>query len=412
VTTTEAETGAGRHTAELRRGWKVVLAAMVGVGFGSTGLPFYTIGLFVRPLGQAFGWTRAEVSASALCLHAGMIVSAPIVGRLADRFGARKVGLASLIGLAIGFAGLTQISKPLLSLYIGWLALSLLASGTTPMVWTRATNGWFDKRRGLALGLTLVGTGLAAVLGPITVGHVIASSGWRAGFLTLAAATALIAWPVVFALFREAPPEVQAERSLGIASLTMRQAVRTSRFWRSGIGFFLISSGVASLIVHLTPFLVDHGSTAVQAAHLAGMLGLAIIFGRIIVGLLVDRFHAPFVALVFLSLSALAALCLAAGIIGPAIALLGLAAGAEVDLLAYLTSRYYGLKAYGEIYGWQLSFFSLGAGVGPILMGAAHDRLGDYQTGLYVVASLILAGALLIGSLGRFPDVVRPAEQA
>lgn len=386
---------------ELRNGWRILLACMVGVGFGATGLPFYTLGLFLKPLAAEFGWSAGAAAGAALCLQAGLIATAPFVGRLVDRFGARRVGLLSTVGLATGFAGLTLVGGPVVTLYGGWLALALLASGTTPVVWTRVVNAWFDRRRGLALGLTLAGTGLAASLGPVLIGQVIAAHGWRAGYWTLAAATLVGALPLLAVLLRDAPPvgsAVAAVRGEALAA-----ALRSRRFWQSAAGFLLVGGGIAALIVHLVPVIIEQGAPPGRAASLAGLLGISIIVGRIAMGSLADRFHAPLVGFVFLLLPAVGVALLVNQQPVLAILAIGLSAGAEVDLLAYLTARYFGLRAYGQIYGWQLSVFSLGAGLGPVLLGAARDHWAAYPPGLWICAAVVVAGAMLIGALGRFP---------
>jgi MFS family permease len=384
----------------LARHWQVVVAAMVGVGFGATGFAFYTLGLFVRPLSQAFGWSRGQISVAALCLQGGLIVTAPFVGLLVDRFGARTIALVSMVGLSLAFAGLAWINGNIFSLYLGWVVLAVLASGTTPVVWTRAITQTFVRQRGLALGLSLAGTGLAAVIGPLVLGPVIIDHGWRGGYLALAAATLVIAVPLVTIFLRDAPrnPSGQASPPGGA---TLEQALTTAWFWRSGLAFFLIAGGISALIVHLAPMLADSGLPPRQAAGIAGSLGLAIIAGRIGVGLLVDRFPAAYVGMLFLLLPAAACILLNRGVAIPATLLIGLAAGAEVDLLAFLTSRRFGLAAYGRIYGCQLALFSLGAGLAPILMGAAHDRFGSYGGALNIDAVVILIGAVLVGTLRR-----------
>ncbi len=396
---------------ELRRGWAVILAAMAGVGFGAMGLPFYTMGLFVKPLTTEFGWSRGEVSAANLCLQGGLIVAAPLAGLLTDRAGVRKVGITSMIALALALAALTAITSNVLTLYAGWIVLALVGGGTTPTVWTRAVNSWFSRRRGLALGLSLAGTGLAAVAGPILIGQLIADHGWRAGYLGMAAATLLLPLPIVFLFLREKPAAEAADGAALAprAGMSLGQAARTARFWQTGAAFFLVAGAIAAVIIHMVPMLIDRGAEPAAAARMMANLGLAIIVGRICVGLLVDRFHAPYVGLAFLLLPALACLLLIQGYALAPILLVGLAAGAEVDLLAYLTSRYYGLRAYGQIYGWQLAFFSLGAGIGPIVMGAAQDRAGSYDPALYACAAAMVVGALLLGTLGRFPQA-EPAD--
>lgn len=393
---------------ELGRGWKILLVCMIGVGFGATGLPFYTMGLFMKPLSAEFGWSAATVAGAAMCLQAGLIVTAPFVGKVVDRFGARRVALLSLAGLAAGFVALTQMRGTVTALYASWLVLALVACGTTPVVWTRTVNAWFERSRGLALGLTLAGTGVAAILGPILIGGVIAAHGWRAGYWTMAAAVLLGALPLVALLLREAP--IQAVSTVTTATRNLGAALRTRQFWQCAAGFLLAGGAIAALIVHLVPSMVDGGLAPARAAALAGLLGVSIIVGRLALGFLADRFHAPYVGFAFLLLPVLGVYLLIQGQPVLAILAIGLAAGAEVDLLAYLTARYFGLAAYGEIYGWQLSAFSLGAGLGPLLLGAARDHWGAYAPGLTICAGLIVVGAALIAALGRFPIVEPSAE--
>lgn len=120
--------------AEFRRDWQSVAAAGIGVCAGVTGLPFYSIGLFVKPLTAEFGWSRGAVSGAALCLQAGIVLSAPLIGRLIDRAGTRRVAITSLIALAISFALLPLLGPSLPLFYAAWLALSLVGCGTTPVV--------------------------------------------------------------------------------------------------------------------------------------------------------------------------------------------------------------------------------------------------------------------------------------
>jgi predicted MFS family arabinose efflux permease len=403
--------------AELTRGWRVVLAGVCGIGLGGTGLPFFTIGLFIRPLSQAFGWNRAETSAVSLFQQGGLMVMAPVIGFLADRYGAKRLAPVSLIGLAGAFALLALIGQSLPGLYAGWFLLSVLASGSAPVVWSRTLNGWFDASRGLALGIAMAGAGLAAVLGPPILMPIIAHHGWRMGFLAASGLTLLAVPPVVLLLRSQETRIGHPARRIEASGTSLKEAMRSVKFWQSAIGFFLIGAAVSALIVHLSPLLVDRGVSPLRAGALVGGLGFAVIAGRVGVGVLADRYHAPYVAFGFLSLAALGALALAGGHAVIGIALLGLAAGAEMDLLAFLSSRYYGLKAFGAIYGWQLALFNLGAGVGPIMLGAIHDRTGDYRLGLYLCAVLILLGSAMVAALGPYAkrailQIVPAAESA
>ena len=121
---------------EFRRGWRTLLAASVGNGSGVSGLPFYTFGVFVMPLVAAFGWTRGQVSIAASFLILGTAITAPIIGSIIDRFGARRVGILSMLALSIGYMLLTQLGGSIAVFYVAWLAMSLVGGGTTPVVWT------------------------------------------------------------------------------------------------------------------------------------------------------------------------------------------------------------------------------------------------------------------------------------
>jgi cyanate permease len=150
--------------------------------------------------------------------------------------------------------------------------------------------------------------------------------------------------------------------------------------------------------------LADRGVALADAGRALGMLGFSIIIGRLTIGFLVDRFPARIVGPIYILLPALSCAMLAQGLAPiPAIVLIGLSAGAEVDLLAYLMSRYFGMRHYAKIYGWGLSAFSAGAGTGPIFAGWVHDMSGNYVMALYAFAIMIAVGASLIASLGR-PD--------
>jgi MFS family permease len=393
---------------ELARGWRVVLAGLLGIGLGSTGLPYYAIGQFIRPLNLAFGWTRAEISVVSLSQAGGSLIFAPVMGYLVDRYGAKRLAPVSLALGGVGYALMCLMGHHLLELYLGWFAVCVLSSGSTGVVWARALNAWFDRVRGLALGVALTGSGLVALLAPLVLAPVIAAHGWRAGFLVCGAATGLSALPVWWLLrsqdIKVERPPAQAET----VGLTVRQAIKTRVFWQAVAGFILAGGTVTATILHLTPLLLDRGYSPLQVGAMTGMMGITVIIGRLSLGVLVDRIHAPYVGVAFFGAAAAADLCLIHGWPLAGIALIGLAAGAEIDLLPYLSSRYFGLKAYGAIYGWQLALFSLGASFGPVLMGAVHDHFGDYRPGLYGCVGLIAAGVVLIGTLGRYP----PALQA
>lgn len=398
---------------EFRRGWRLVLAAATGVGLGITGLTFYTLGIFIGPLTQEFGWSRTSLASATILTTLTTLLLGPLVGRMADRFGGRRVGLAGLVGLSAGLAGLSLIGAQLWTFYLAFGIAMVLGAGTLPIVWTRAVNAGFDKARGLALGLTLTGTGVCAILAPPYTQWLIAEHGWRTAYLGQAVMVLALGVPVVWLLFHEGgsrggagPAGTAAPARPGF---TARQARGTRQFWMLGIGFLFASFAVSALIVHLVSILSAGGMDRDTAVWVTSLLGFAIIAGRLGIGVLVDRFYGPAVAFLVLLVAGLACGLLLVGGGGLAVAivavvLIGLAAGAEVDLVAYLASRYFGLRTYGEIYGWQLGFFALGAGLGPMGVGRLYDATGSYTAGLLAAGVGFLVGAALIGLMGRYPE--------
>lgn len=393
---------------EFRRAWTVILAAGIGVGLGTTGLPIYTTGQFILPLQAAFGWSRSEISGGLLSLTIVGVVMAPLVGVLAERLGVRVVAMTAMVGLAVGYCGLTLHGGSIVLYDAGWALLAVLGAGTSPIVWTRAVASWFDRQRGLALGLTLCGTGVVAMVGPGIIGAIIAAHGWQAGFLALAAAQIVIGLPVVFFLFRARETAARSARAEP-DGVVLVQAVRGRRFWQMAAAFFLIAIVVGGMIVHLPAMLADRGLPMAASSRALGLLGVALIAGRLSIGALMDRFPARVVAPVFILLPVLSCLFLLRGIgTVPAVILSGLSAGGEVDLLAYLVSRYFGMLNYARIYGWMLSAFSAGVGLGPVFAGWVHDRSGGYAGALDVFMVLMIVAATLIATLGRAEVAVRP----
>lgn len=387
--------GAARR--EFAVGWPSILAAALAVSVGMTGIGFYSLGLFVQPLQDEYGWSRAAVSGAATFQQFGIFLSAPLVGRLADRIGVRPIAIASYIAAPLMMVALSQAGPSIPAWYTLWLLTSLAGCGTTPAIWARYVSARFDCARGLALGLMLVGSGMAAILAPALLGPFIVANGWRNGVLAMAAITALIGLPVALLSGR-------GEKRVATAASAVRGHFEANRSTYILIAVaILLGALVAGMIVHLVPMLVDAGTPPAQAAQVAATIGFTVLGARIVVGYLFDRFHAPYVACLFLLSPVISALLLwLDGPVIPAALLLGLAAGAEVDMLAYFTSRYARFANYGATYGVILGLFSFGAGCGPLLFGWSVDVTGSYDTILAISAALLLIVVVLIACLGPY----------
>jgi len=402
---------------EFFSGLKPLMGAMIGAGCGLSSISFYTHGAFVVSVSSNTGWSRGDVQLGVSIMILMAIITAPIVGVLVDRFGARRVALISIPLYGLSMGSFYFLSTSLSAYYLAWSIMSVLAAGTLPVTWTRVVNGWFDKHRGIALGITLAGTGFAATLAPIYVTWLITEFGWQKAYLLLALTITLIGFPGVYFLFfesknnnsKESINKEQKETNTQ-QSISFRAAIMSYHFWAIGIALVLAAAAIAGLITNSVPMLIDQGKTLQQAAQYAGLIGLSVISGRLVVGFLVDHFWAPLIAAIFLtapifSIYVFSTAMPSITMVSLAMIVIGLAAGAELDLLAFLVSRYFGLHDYGKLYGALYVFFSIGAGLAPAAFGMAFDYFGNYTLVLKTVAMMSAISGILMLSLGSYPTL-------
>jgi len=401
---------------EFRLGWKVLLASMLGVMCGASPIPFNTIGFFIGPLNAEFGWTFRDISIGITIFGVLASFLAPVFGALADRFGVRPVALSSLVAFALAFASFALTPDSLIGFYGLWVLVGLVGIGSTPVTWSRAVNLWFYRNRGLSLGIMLVGTSLAAMIVPPLTVFAIEHFGWRMAFPFISLLPLLVALPVGLLFFREPtaeerPPELVT--SVGgttrLVGLTLREAMRGYRFWVIFASILLVAFAYGGAHIHMPQMLAAKDIPREQAALVMSGLGLSILFGRIFTGFLLDRFWAPAVTLPILCLPAISCLLLSQDSLTLPLAfiaafLLGFAAGAETDLVAFLAGRYFGMAHYGKIYGTLYMPFGMASAVSPAVYGWVRDTSGSYAPMLQVALFLFIGGAVLLLALGRYPD--------
>lgn len=404
---------------EFRYGWGVVLSAALGIGLGMSPLPFYTIGVFAGPLSREFGWQQGQIMDALPILTLGALVMSPLAGWIADRFGVRRVTLFSVAAFGLSMMAFALGNGSLRLFYFNWFLVAFLGAGTLPITWTRAVNRWFHDRRGLALGVALVATGFFGANAKLYANWLIAEHGWRMAYVGVGLLPILITLPVAWLLFRDVDdPKVAArvaelraggnpDAALKPGGMTLGKAVRDWRFWLLAYSFVPVSFAVGGPIPNLESIAGAKGFARGDAVVLASLVGYSVIFGRLLGGWLIDKFWAPGVAAVMLSLPALACFVLQQPeltypVMAGAIVLLGFAAGVEYDLMAFLVSRYFGMANYAAIYGSLYGFFALGAGLGPAWFGREFSRTHSYAHAFGVAAMLFLAGALPLLLLGRY----------
>ena len=403
------------RTGEFKKGWGTIVASAAGLAFGVATLAVsYSIGVFIGPLNEEFGWSRAQILVVTTVVTLAVAALSPVVGWITDQLGVRRLIIASQLGFGASFFALGLLTYNLWSFYALYFVMAMLGAGTIAVTFAKLITAEFVKHRGLALGLAMSGTGICGFLVPPFAANVVEAFGWRMGFCALGLLPLLICLPLSLRFLHDpiattgdvAAAMSENAGSPGDASLV--QACKNYRFWAMGMLFLLGSSTISSLITNFVPILGDQGYAATQAATIAGSFGIAVIAGRVIVGTLIDRFWAPAVGFVFFMPAAIAIAFLASGSLGTtaivaAILVVGFAAGAEVDLMGYLVARYFGLTHFGKIYAGLYVLFALGPGIIVPLFGRARDIYGVYGPGMYAIAIAMGIAALLLLSLGRYP---------
>jgi predicted MFS family arabinose efflux permease len=405
MTTETARADAG----EWRRGWPVVAAAMIGIGSGP-GL-FQNLSSLFTP-GMAAGvWLVARRDRDGGRVGAGRRAGRAIPGPVGGPGGVRAVITGAMLLLGAAYLGMASITGALWQYQALILCLAISVPGTSSLVYGKLVTARFVRRRGLALALATSGLSLTTLLLPPVVGAVIAGYGWRCGFVALSILVAAIALPLVLLALRRAPAIV-AEGGAAAAQLdgwTGAQARRSPRFWALGGTNMLINIATVGLVTQMVPFGLDKGLGASEAALLLASYGASQLVGRFGIGILVDHLPAPPLAAGAAALSAagFAALLLldapGFGVLMALVFLAGLMNGAENDLMPFLVSRLFGLKAYGEIYGSLILLGLLGTAGGIVGWGRLHDATGDYGLALAVSTAGMLLAAGLFLSLGRLP---------
>ncbi|WP_369371208.1 MFS transporter [Promicromonospora sp. Populi] len=392
---------------ELRTGWPSLVFATIGAGVGLSALN-YILGPLVVPLQEEFGWGRGQISLANLWSALGLAVALPFLGRILDRFGVRRVALVSL-PLFVAAVLLLGSATSSLSMFLVLYGLAgILGAGTAAVTYSKAIVERFDASRGLALGIMAGGLGAAGLLLPPIIGAVTASSGWRSAYVVMGAIAFLPLLLLLVPRLLDRPgASAKAGNSSSLPGLTVPQALRRVEFWTLCGVFLVLGWALLTMVPHFVPMLIDAGVDPVQAALLSALVGVGTVISRPIIGWLFDRVYATYVAVPLFLVAALG--CLLLLWVGPGAAaltavLIGIGFGAEIDLMAYLSSRYFGPRKFGTLYSVIYSCFIVGTALGPVAAGFLFDATESYDIALIIAASLLAVGAVVLLILPRFPE--------
>jgi len=413
---------AGNARQEWATYWPLVITACVGFSFHS--VTTYSLGLFIQPLSSEFGWSRAQVSAGLSIAAMLAIPVSPLVGWMIDKWGSRRLALPGLVATSLSIAAFSFASGSVTQWLALWTIYAIFSMGIKATMWTAAVSSVFSASRGLALAITLSGTPIAQILAPPLTRWLVDNHGWQAAYVWLGIGWGFPALVLsIFFLFDARDVHRKAEKTSGVvakvelAGLTIGEAVRNWPLIRVAIASLIIMTLCIGVIVHQVPILTEAGVSRETAAYLASLAGFAGIFGKIITGHLMDRFHAGKISSLSIALAAVAFGLLLEPLRTPplivvAMVLIGYASGCKLQICTYLTSRYGGMRNFGTIFGVMNSLVAVGAGIGPVLAGAVHDTFGSYSPLIVAGIPASLVAALLLLGLGPYPHWDTPTQSA
>lgn len=402
------------------RGWVTVVVCLLGISTGPAAFGLSSLFLLGGPIGAEFGWSRTAISAAVSVMMLCTAVSLPFMGRLVDRFGVKQILVPSIVIFGLCFLAASMVSSywQFIALYV---AMGTIAVGTNSVPYMRVLTSWFDRRRGLAIGIAGSGTGLGFGYVPLITQELVSHYGWRGGYIGLGLIMLLFTLPMVVFLLHEKPQSLGLHPDGAVSDEavahpvatgdSLSEAMRRRDFWSlitifSGLAFVLYG-----LIPHMVPMLQDRGVPAGLAAGLASAFGWSAFIGRLLIGFLVDRYDARRIAFTFFTLSAIGLALLSAPLpiwaFTVAAIMLGLSLGAEVDMLAYLTSRYFGLKNFAQIFGVMFSAVMVAMSLSPLAFGAVYDYTGSYKSILALGVPLCVLAIVLVLMLRPYGERAR-----
>lgn len=408
--------------ARINPGVVVVLGVLLGL-FCSypTVMGSSSSAVFLKPTASFFGWERSVASLRITVSMLAIGIASPFVGRLIDIYGELKVIRWASIGVLAAFILLATQQGSVTNLIVVSFLAGLCGAGVNVGAYLCTMPKWFDRHLGRSLSFATLGLGAGMVGIPVIAQFLINEFGWRwayvgLGVLTVVAAfasTAIVKSQGIGPIFAS-----QKNASIQAVGVTRGEAFRTARFWCLAISALLVSAAAIGSAVHMVALFSDHQMPGWMILQVPVIFGVGGLCGRFFTGLVVDKVHAGLVAAVTFAAAAVALVILALTVPAPSLIglapvfFVGLASGAESDLLAFMTRRYFGDLEYGAIYNRILAIHFIGPVIGPFAMGYFFDRLGSYHMVLIGFAVACAIGAVLMLCLGPYRYVREPKVPA
>jgi predicted MFS family arabinose efflux permease len=390
-------------------GWIVLgcAALIICMGMGS----LFALSVFVKPIEDAMAWSRSAISGIALVNWLAMGLGSFAWGALSDRFGTRIVALLGGVLLGLGLVLSSQIHA-LWQLYVTFGVVVGFSVGAFYAPLTATATRWFTANRGLAVGIVSAGIGLGILVVAPLARALITAYDWRTAFMLIGDLAWLVVIPASL-LLRNVPAgsdTTAAGRAVGLSSVALDDSasavLRTPQFWAIAVTHFACCTAHSGPIFHMVTNAMEQGVPKMTAATILGVSGLASIAGRLLAGMLADRFgakqtllaglfaQAATVALYLVTRETLAFHALAVAF--------GVTYGGVMPLYALVVRSYFGDKVMGTAYGAVFMISTIGMGLGSFAGGYIHDSLGSYAW-LYLGSAMAGAAAVALALTFRTP---------
>ena len=385
------------------RRWLVLLGCFIGMALSTPAILMQPLGLFLKSMTAEFGWSRTACSGVVAMASLANMIILPIAGFLVDRFGPRRIiAVGSVLGCA-SYAAMSLASSYAELIILIMIAVAAGNLASYPAFMSLAQR-WFDKRLGFALAITSTGLAVGVAIFSFVISQTIEASGWRTAFVTVGTATLIIGLINVLVFVRDDEGRVSHATKSGKTasrvdtSESLAAALRTSDFWLYTSSFTFIIFAVVGCNFHLPALLSDRGALPGQIATVMALGAAGSLFGRLVTGILLDRYSVLRVASVFFIGQAVGFILLLDGLQWalPASFLLGAVQGAEIDVMGFVVARRFGRSAYARIFGTCFGITLVGAMVGPMAMATIFDRTGSYDLGLMLLPTFPVIALLLL----------------
>ena len=395
--------------------WWIVFTTFAAGIVSSGAIMVFATGVYLKPVGQELHFGRGVFSSALGLANILTAIALPMVGRLIDRYGMRVVMLPLIVLFALSTSALSLLTASVVLLMLLFAIQGFFAAVQGPAGFSKMISARFDEQRGLALGVALSGVGVGVILVPQYARILMQHYGWRTGYMGLALAIFILAFIPVALFFRE-PEEMKKDRELtkgkgradnpALPGVTLSEAARTRKYWALTIAIFLLMTVTNGVLVHMVPMLTDRGISVKTAVTAMSIAGIMLIIGRLIAGYLLDKIFAIYIAIFFLLVPMLGVGILISGATGGwptlAVVCVGLALGAEFDIMAYIVSRYWGIRSFGALYGLVLMFVNFANAAGMMLMGWCFQLKHSYVPMLWVFEVFLVVSIVLMSGMGAY----------